>query len=282
MNNIFTQVEHYMREALQQELPEVTTTDLEKDGAVFYMNGKNGTAFDWYVNDHLPCFFIFYNDKENLGAVKATLYTDGNLSVYVYGERGHAKPEQLEVTLEVKEQELYRLAALLTKKADLNKVWDADIHDLDSDGEPDAETVQIFADMEEAHVPMRERAKMLGKTAILSKKIREEGWKIGYGIRMEATNERDSGWAFSVGNETDEYINDPDNLEIWVINSVLMYEPALTEFITEPEGTGVVRVAPGKMEIDAPGKKIIAEKKESEKNTSKEDKKNFFSKLFKK
>ena len=30
MNNIFTQVEHYMREALQQELPEVTTTDLEK------------------------------------------------------------------------------------------------------------------------------------------------------------------------------------------------------------------------------------------------------------
>lgn len=41
MNNIFTQVEHYMREALQQELPEVTTSDLEKDGAVFYMNGKN-------------------------------------------------------------------------------------------------------------------------------------------------------------------------------------------------------------------------------------------------
>ncbi len=35
MNNIFTQVEHYMHEALQQELPEVTTTDLEKDGAVF-------------------------------------------------------------------------------------------------------------------------------------------------------------------------------------------------------------------------------------------------------
>ena len=40
MNNIFTQVEHYMHEALQQELPEVTTTDLEKDGAVFYMNAR--------------------------------------------------------------------------------------------------------------------------------------------------------------------------------------------------------------------------------------------------
>ena len=140
MNHIFTQIDHYMHEALQQELPEVKTTDLEKDGAVFYMNGKNGTAFDWYVNDHLPGFFIFYNDKENLGAVKATLYSDGNLSVYVYGERGHAKPEQLEVTIEAEAQELYRLAALLTKTADEKRIWDADIHDLDE-----------FGDQEEKH-----------------------------------------------------------------------------------------------------------------------------------
>ena len=268
MNHIFTQIEHYMHEALQQELPEVKTTDLEKDGAVFYMNGKNGTAFDWYVNAHLPCFFIFYNDKENLGAVKATLYSDGNLSVYVYGERGHAKPEQLEVTIEAETQELYRLAALLTKMADEKRIWDADIQDLDSDSEPDADVLKFFADLEEAHAPMKARAEMLGKTAILSKKIREEGWKIGYGIRMEPTNERDSGWAFSAGNETYEYINDPDNLELWVINSVLMYEPALTEFITEPEGTGVVRVSSDRFEIDAPGKKIVAEKKSEKKAES--------------
>ena len=77
MNKIFEQAEHCMRESLRKELPGLKPEDLEKDGAVFYMNGKNGTAFDWYVNEHFPNFFIFYNDKENLGAVKAALHTDG-------------------------------------------------------------------------------------------------------------------------------------------------------------------------------------------------------------
>ena len=69
MNQILAQVENYMREALKNTLPEINKEDLEDGGAVFYMNGKNGTAFDWYVNDHLPSFFIFYNDKENLFTV---------------------------------------------------------------------------------------------------------------------------------------------------------------------------------------------------------------------
>ncbi len=82
MNNILIQVDKCMHEAPENKLPGVSAADLEDDGAVFYMNGKNGTAFDWYVNEHLPCFFIFYGDKENLGAVKFTLYADGVLSVY--------------------------------------------------------------------------------------------------------------------------------------------------------------------------------------------------------
>ena len=52
-------------------LPEVTDQDLEKSGALFYMNGQNGTEFDWYVNDRLPSFMVFYNDKANLGGSQA-------------------------------------------------------------------------------------------------------------------------------------------------------------------------------------------------------------------
>lgn len=69
----------------EMPISEVGWADLENNGAIFYMNGKNGTAFDWYVNEYLPCFFIYYNDDDNLGTVKATLYADGNMSVYVYG-----------------------------------------------------------------------------------------------------------------------------------------------------------------------------------------------------
>ena len=261
MNKIFGQVQDYMLKALEEALPSVKKSDLEKDGAVFYMNGKNGTEFDWYVNDHLPCFFIFYNDKENLGAVKATLYTDGGLSVYVYGDRGHADPVETNYTLEVNEKELLYLAVLLAKNADGNKVWDDDIRKLDCEGTPDEESVKVFLSLKDAFEPMIERKNMMGQIVMVSKKVREGGYKIGYGIRDEPVDDRDSGWFFSVGDETDEYINDTSNVEIWSVNSALMYEPALMEFITEPYGTGIVRVSPDKFELDEPGKKIFIEKK---------------------
>lgn len=259
MNRVFEQVDLYMHEALEKELPDIKSSDLEKGGAVFYMNGKNGTAFDWYVNEHLPCFFIFYNDKENLGAVKATLYTDGGMSIYVYADHGHAEPEQYEVKLDVDDGELLELAALLTENADSRRVWDEDIRTLNADGLPDDAAVKSFASLEEAHKPMIEQRKIYPKTAIVSRKVREEGRKIGYGMRAEPTNDKDSGWFFGVGDESDEYINNPDNLELWSVNSVVMLDSALSEFITSPYGTLIVRVAPDRFELDAPGKEMYLE-----------------------
>ena len=261
MNRIFEQISFYMQESLQKGLPSITPGDLEKDGAIFYMNGKNGTAFDWYVNEHFPGFFIFYNDKENLGAVKATLYTDGGLTVYVYGDKGHAEPITFEEQVEAAPGELLDLAVLLTVNADGKKRWDDDIRLLDADGKPEKKAVDLFLSLKEAHEPMIERRDLLPKTVIVSKKVREGGWKIGYGMRDEPTREGDSGWYFCVGDETDDYVNDPGNLELWVVNSALIYDPALTEFITAPYGTAIVRVASDKFELDEPGKKIFIEKK---------------------
>ena len=261
MNKIFAQVQEYMHKALDEKHPSLKKSDLEKDGAVFYMNGKNGTEFDWYVNDHLPCFFIFYNDKENLGAVKATLYTDGGLSVYVYGDMGHADPVEINYMIESDEKEILYLAVLLAKNADGNKVWDDDISKLDCEGVPDEEELKVFLSLKDAFEPMVERKNMMGQIVMVSKKVREGGFKIGYGVRDEPVDENDSGWFFSVGDETDEYINDTGNIEIWSVNSALMYEPALMEFITEPYGTGIVRVSSDKFEPDEPGKEVFIEKK---------------------
>ena len=110
MNKILVQISKHMHEALENRLPDVRLTDLEDNGAVFYMNGKNGTAFDWYVNEHFPCFFIYYADKENLGAVKAILYTDGSLSVYVYGDKGHADPEEINYIIPTEDGQLLNRA----------------------------------------------------------------------------------------------------------------------------------------------------------------------------
>ena len=261
MNKILVQVDKYMHEALENKLPEVGVSELEDDGAVFYMNGKNGTVFDWYVNEHFPCFFIFYGDRENLGAVKATLYTDGNLSVYVYDDKGHAEPEELNYRIDADDNQLLNLAVLLTENADNKRIWDEDIRKLVCDGVPDDNSVNTFRGLKEFHQPMIERRKMYGMTAIISKKVREGGWKISYGMRDKPTKEGDSGWYFCVGDESDDYINDARNLELWSIGSVLMCDQALNEFITVPYGTAIVRVDHDKFEIDAPGKEMLIEKR---------------------
>ena len=150
---------------------------------------------------------------------------------------------------------------MLTENADSKRIWDDDIRILETDGRPEPEAVDFFRSLEEAHEPMIERRNLLPKTVVVSKKVREGGWKIGYGVRDEPTNERDSGWFFCVGDETEEYSNDPGNLELWVVKSALIYHPALVEFITAPYGTAIVRVGSDKFEPDEPGKKIFIEKK---------------------
>lgn len=261
MNNILIQVDKCMHEALENKLPGVSAADLEDDGAVFYMNGKNGTAFDWYVNEHLPCFFIFYGDKENLGAVKSTLYANGVLSVYLYAVKGHADPYEIDYKIDAEGDQILNLAVLLAENADNKRIWDADIRKLVCDGVPDVQSVERFLGLKETHQPMIEHKKMYGMTAIITKKIREGGWKIGYGVRDEPSREGDSGWYFCVGDESEEYVNDTSNLELWSIGSVLTYDQALSEFITSPYGTAIIRVDHDKFETDAPGKKLLFEKK---------------------
>lgn len=260
MNKIFEQLSAYMQDSIKKALPDVKFSDLEKDGAVFYMNGKNGTEFDWYVNDHFPNFFIFYNDKENLGAVKAILYTDGALELYVYGDKGHAEPLGFEEQIEATPEEIRELAVVLVHEADEKKIWNDDICKINTDIKPEKENVDKFISNKKDYASSIEFRELLPKTAIVSKKVREEGFKICYGKRDEPTRETDSGWFFSVGDEGNDYINDVKNLEIWVINSVLMFDSALAKFITSPIGTGIIRVDSDNFEIDHYDKPIFIEK----------------------
>ena len=87
MNRILNEIKKIIKQNIIEYLPEVKLEDLEENGAVYYMNEKNGTEFDWYVNEHLPSFMVFYNDKQNLGAAKLLIYTNGEVVLYIYGEK---------------------------------------------------------------------------------------------------------------------------------------------------------------------------------------------------
>ncbi len=53
VNRILCEIKKIVDKDMALYLPHVKSSELEDGGAVFYMNGQNGTEFDWYVNDRL-------------------------------------------------------------------------------------------------------------------------------------------------------------------------------------------------------------------------------------
>lgn len=260
MNKILLEIKKIMLAAVKEHLSEVSMSDLEDNGAVYYMNGKNGTEFDWYVNEKVSDFMMFYNDEDNMGAVKATLYNDGGLLIYVYGQQGKAVPQKIDSYLDVTEEEVFALAVLLRNEADDKCIWDADIENIDTDKKPDSAMINEFVSNAHDYDDMKERKALMGQIAYVSKRIMDEGWKIGYMCRDEAEREGDSGWSFMAGNEEDEYTADYRNIQLMSIHSVLQYDSAIWKHITAPVGTRLIRVSAEEFEVDDNTKEIYMEK----------------------
>ena len=132
MNEILNEIRRLIRESHTMYLPHVKAEALEENGAVYYMNGKNGTEFDWYVNGKVSDFFVFYKDENNLGAVKLTLYHDGGVLVYIYDEHGRNLIKEIKTYVEASTEEIFTFAVLLRNVMDDKKIWDANIDSIDT------------------------------------------------------------------------------------------------------------------------------------------------------
>lgn len=122
-----------INESISKYLPDVKPEDLEENGKIYYMNGKNGTEFDWYVNDKISDMMVFYNDKDNLGAVKLTVYNNGCVLIYVYGDKGNKLVQEIKTFIDINENEIFELAVILRNEADDKRVWDSDIEKINTD-----------------------------------------------------------------------------------------------------------------------------------------------------
>ncbi len=261
MNRILNEIKQIIKKNLNEYLPEVKTSDLEEDGTVYYMNGKNGTEFDWYVNENLPSFMVFYNDKRNLGAVKLSIDTGGGVVLYIYGDKGNTVIKEVKTSIEVTENELFSLAVILKSEADDKSVWDANIDKINTDIDISDEKITEFKDSEKYMELMKNRMKLLNQMAYLSKKILEEGGKVGYMCRDEAINGNESGWSFMAGNEDDEYINDYKNIALVSVQEVYQLDPYIWDYIDNPVGTKLIRASSNEFEIDKNDKEIYMEKR---------------------
>ena len=73
--------------------------------------------------------------------------------------------------------------------------------------------------------------------------ITVEGHKVGYMYREEPDFAQDSGWRFLAGVESQEYLDDPNNLAIYAVNTIANYDPEIIPLLQAPIGSAFERVA---------------------------------------
>ena len=78
---------------------------------------------------------------------------------------------------------------------------------------------------------------------VASDRITVEGLPVRFMYRGPPARPEDSGWSFFSGiNEDDEYMNNPDNFEIYDVNTLANYDPTILPFVDSPVGSVFERV----------------------------------------
>ena len=257
MNKILMEVSKLLKENMKKYLPEVNDEELEENGKIYYMNGNNGTSFDFYINSHLSPFMIFYDDEANMGAVKAILDIEGNLDIYFFKNHEEEPCEQISVVVDVNENEILELAVIMNRIADDEEKWGCSIEDMDSDIQVSKEEIDNFISKEEEYEMLKE----LFKTCIVTKNILEEDWKVGLMQKLEPNSETDSGWFLSAGNESQEYIDDPENLCVITLAEITDRDASIIPYLMEKnEGDVLIRISDDEFEFDDGEKEIFISK----------------------
>ena len=69
-----------------------------------------------------------------------------------------------------------------------------------------------------------------------------DGSRIGYMYREEPDPDMpDSGWRFTAGDESSDYMMDPDKAGIYSLNTVCNYDPDIIPLLDAPYGTAYYR-----------------------------------------
>lgn len=76
---------------------------------------------------------------------------------------------------------------------------------------------------------------------IASDMITVHGHLVGTMYREEPQDPLDSGWRFTAGLETEEYMDELDNLSIYDVNTIANYDPDIIPFLNAPVGSAFER-----------------------------------------
>lgn len=79
------------------------------------------------------------------------------------------------------------------------------------------------------------------KRCFVTKRVLDEGLKVGYLYREEPDEERDSGWRITSNTETDEYMDDADNVAYVSLGAVLSRDDSFVGLLDLPAGSAFIR-----------------------------------------
>lgn len=141
MNQILNKITQMAHQTIEKNLPQISKNDLEENGKVYYMNGDDGTLFDWGMNGRLCEFMMFYN-KSGMGAVKINILANGETNIYIFQDKAQTafrtEKEQ------IKPNEVLELAVLMHKIADEKGIFDKSIDVMESEMTISEDDIKAF------------------------------------------------------------------------------------------------------------------------------------------
>jgi len=78
-------------------------------------------------------------------------------------------------------------------------------------------------------------------SGLASDKITVDGLPVGFMYREEPSFETDSGWRFFSGTESQDYVDNPDNLLIFDVNTIANFDEAIIPYLHMKIGTELER-----------------------------------------
>ena len=124
---IIKNIKEYIAHA-RKRFPEITDDMLYTEDTtefIFYMNGNDGTHFDYFVNSRLCEFCVFYKET-GMGFIKVFVNANDPVTGYIYPDNGEGDAITLDKVM-LKHYDALYLATFLNKQADCKKIYDKPI-----------------------------------------------------------------------------------------------------------------------------------------------------------
>lgn len=255
-NDIIKKIIKECIDILEKKLPNQSLDEYEENGKLYYMNDQNGTIFDWNVNNKISDFMIFYKDG-SCGALKLRINSNGKAVIFLYKYKSN-KPFY-ETKLEFKGEEVYNLVITMNKVADNKKLFGKAVNDMNTNIVITEKDKKSFEEERNYMYIKNNGSKIFnnsdiisyGNGCIVSRKIFEDGYKVGYMKREVPTGDfPDSGWQFFAGDETNEYNSDANNMKVCTLESIIKLDPDVKQYLNSPNLSAYIRIDEHKFILD--------------------------------